>query len=617
MSLESPEASPLKPAPLKPEPLKPEPLKLQPHFPFTAIAGQESFKLALILAAINPLIGGVLVSGPRGSAKSTLAKALVDILPRRQRQAAAPFVGLPLGASEDMLIGTLNLQKALKEQDVTFQPGLLAKAHGGVLYIDEVNLLPDNLVDQLLDVAASGINIIERDGISHQHPAAFILLGTMNPDEGELRPQLIDRFGLAVNLSGQYAIDERIEIVKRREAFDRDPRVFCEDYRQQQQHLAATIEAAQQRLLELTCPDHCRHLIAQRCSAAQVDGLRADIVWIQAALAHAAFVGNLEVTEDDVLAVAELVLEHRRQHNTDKSTDKSANNSPTTSNSPPPPPFTRPDDSTRRPSQGRTPGTEENAQENTQESPEGDWGAIPAEPEEPALEKMTPLAWPSTEMPRRENRRNRQPSPGLSADRQAQGSAQGLQRSSSLSAKVNWFRSLAANMGQWPLQTLRYHHQRQGRAVIHLVLLDTSGSTLAHQALAKAKGLLVQLAERAYLRREQLAILGFGNQSVKTLLGLRRSPKAIEKYLSSLQVGGGTPLPLALAAAETFQQQRLSKNPSVEFKHYIITDGRVSHLPLKSHLQGEITVVDIEQSPVKRGRAQQLATVFSAHYMAL
>jgi magnesium chelatase subunit I len=203
-----------------------------PHFPLSAVVGADDLKLALYLTAIDPKIGGVLIEGPRGMAKSTLARGLADLL------ASGQFVTLPLGATEERLVGTLDLDAALSEGRAQFSPGVLAKADGGVLYVDEVNLLPDHLVDLLLDVAASGTNLVERDGISHRHSARFVLIGTMNPEEGELRPQLLDRFGLNVALSGHTAPTERGQIIRRRLDFDSDPQAFCAQWEAEQQRCA-------------------------------------------------------------------------------------------------------------------------------------------------------------------------------------------------------------------------------------------------------------------------------------------------------------------------------------------------------------------------------------------
>jgi len=267
-------------------------------FPFSAVQGQPLFKLALLLATVNPLIGGVLISGPRGSAKSTLARAVADLLPVTEGL-TPEFVTLPLGASEEMLIG--------------FSPGLLKKAHTGVLYVDEVNLLSDHLVDQLLDVASSGVNIVERDGVSHRHDARFTLIGTMNPDEGELRPQLKDRFGLMVELDNVYSIEERISIVKTRQSFEKDRVTFCDNYQAKQILLQQQISDAQELLPNVTCDDTCLIEIATRCQQANVDGLRADIMMHRASLTHAAWFGRKEVTFADIEQVAPLVLLHRQQ----------------------------------------------------------------------------------------------------------------------------------------------------------------------------------------------------------------------------------------------------------------------------------------------------------------
>lgn len=278
-----------------------------PHFPLSAVVGADDLKLALCLTAIDPKIGGVLIEGPRGMAKSTLARGLADLL------ASGQFVTLPLGATEERLVGTLDLDAALSEGRAQFSPGVLAKADGGVLYVDEVNLLPDHLVDLLLDVAASGTNLIERDGISHRHSAKFVLIGTMNPEEGELRPQLLDRFGLNVALSGHTAPTERGQIIRRRLDFDSDPHGFCAQWEAEQQHLRERCENARSRLSEIPLDDAALAHITERCFAAAVDGLRADLVWLRAARAHAAWRGATAIAVQDIDAVAEFALRHRRR----------------------------------------------------------------------------------------------------------------------------------------------------------------------------------------------------------------------------------------------------------------------------------------------------------------
>ncbi|WP_028224106.1 ATP-binding protein [Paraburkholderia ferrariae] len=279
----------------------------RPAFPFTALVGQTPLQQALLLAAVDPAIGGVLVSGPRGTAKSTAARALAALLPD------GAFVTLPLSASEEKLVGSLDLEAALRESAVRFSPGLLAKAHRGVLYVDEVNLLPDALVDMLLDAAASGSNTIERDGISHTHDARFVLVGTMNPEEGELRPQLLDRFGLMVELHNAYDARERQQIVKARLAFDADPQAFCAAHEAAQRGLAGRLRAARERVNSLVAGDAVHERVAALCIEAAVDGLRADIVMLRAARALAAFEGAGEVSVAHVDRVAEAVLAHRRR----------------------------------------------------------------------------------------------------------------------------------------------------------------------------------------------------------------------------------------------------------------------------------------------------------------
>ena len=313
-------------------------------FPFTAIVGQEEMKLSLILNVIDPKIGGVMIMGDRGTGKSTTIRALADLLPEIDVVAGDPFnsdpqdpdlmsdevkekiqqqipldivkkkvqmVDLPLGATEDRVCGTSDIEKALSEGVKAFEPGLLAKANRGILYVDEVNLLDDHLVDVLLDSAAGGWNTVEREGISVRHPAQFVLVGSGNPEEGELRPQLLDRFGMHAEIHTVKEPNLRVQIVEQRAAFDLNPPEFCEKYRQEQENIQEKIVQAQKLLPQVVLDYDLRVKISEICSELDVDGLRGDIVTNRAAKAIAAFEGRTEVTVDDIRRVIVLSLRHR------------------------------------------------------------------------------------------------------------------------------------------------------------------------------------------------------------------------------------------------------------------------------------------------------------------
>ena len=313
-------------------------------FPFTAIVGQAEMKLALLLNVIDPRIGGVMIMGDRGTGKSTTIRALADLLPeipvvagdpynsspsdpdlqssevreRVQRgeslsegRCQVPMVDLPLGATEDRLCGTIDIEKALSEGVRAFEPGLLAKANRGLLYVDEVNLLDDHLVDVLLDSAASGWNTVEREGVSVRHPARFVLIGSGNPEEGELRPQLLDRFGMSVEVRTVRDPEQRVQVVDQRGQFDTDPVSFLTQFQGQQQGLQEKVVAAQERLGSVQMDPDLRLKISEVCGQLEVDGLRGDIVTNRAARALAAFEGREEVNDDDVARVVACCLRHR------------------------------------------------------------------------------------------------------------------------------------------------------------------------------------------------------------------------------------------------------------------------------------------------------------------
>ena len=320
-------------------------------FPFSAIVAQDELKLALQLVVVDPNLGGVLVFGDRGTGKSTAVRSLAALLPRMRVAAGCPYqcdpaldsadsahcpfcsevnasgsprtvgeavipvVDLPLGATEDRVVGALDLERALTRGERAFSPGLLARAHRGFLYIDEVNLLPDHLVDLLLDVAASGENVVEREGISVRHPAKFVLIGSGNPEEGELRPQLLDRFGLALDVKTPDDLPTRIEIVKRRVAFDHDPDAFLRTHAPGEAALALQLREARERLRDVAVSDAVVERAATLCQALGTDGLRGELTLIRAARAAAALAGHSEVGDLHVKQVATLALRHRLRRN--------------------------------------------------------------------------------------------------------------------------------------------------------------------------------------------------------------------------------------------------------------------------------------------------------------
>ncbi len=325
------------------------------NFPFSAIVGQDEMKLAILCAVVDPRIGGVLVFGDRGTGKSTAVRALAALLPKMRAVAGCryacdpnetraacedcatlkagkpktklvpvPVVDLPLGATEDRVVGALDLERALSAGVKAFEPGLLARAHRGFLYIDEVNLLEDHLVDLLIDVAASGENVVEREGLSVRHPARFVLVGSGNPEEGELRPQLLDRFGLAVEVRTPQELATRVEVVRRRDAFEREPEAFVERWHKEDEKLRRRITSARDHLASVQVPDAAVERAAQLCMALGTDGLRGELTLVRAARALAALDGEAKVGDPQLKRIARPALRHRLRRDPLDETDASA-----------------------------------------------------------------------------------------------------------------------------------------------------------------------------------------------------------------------------------------------------------------------------------------------------
>ncbi|MGJ8522240.1 magnesium chelatase [Carnimonas sp. R-84981] len=562
-------------------------------FPFVAVIGQTALKRALLLALIEPKLGGVLIEGPRGVAKSTLARGLSDFLPESGR-----FVELPLGASSDRLTGSLDIERALKQHDVGFQAGLFAKADQGILYSDEVNLLDDALVDLLLDVAASGINRVERDGLSHAHSARFLLIGTMNPEEGDLRPQLADRFGLGVQLSEQLAAQDRIAAVRARSAFDSDPEHFIQRHQRETDALRQQLEAARKRLPSVTIEEALEINIAERCVNAGVEGIRADLAWRRAALAHAALEQRDAVIQTDIDAVATLVLGHRTATN------------PATPPSNPPPSQTNGSGS----SDGSSPAANRYGDSSSQSSLLGSATTIESPQQEgsqTAGERGSQLHF--QELPRAFHYQRREYRRHLS-----DGQRQQAQLSDRHGA-IDWASTLCHrdNLGQQTLHHLVRRPRQQRCDRQQLIILDLSASTLRGNAANAAAADVVRLARLARRQRQRFALLGFGAQGIGWIHQGRRAPNRPEARLATQQIGGATPLLEALHKGRQLLLKRQRQSPGARLTSWLFSDGRVTQLPEPHPWPGQLQVIDTEAGRVRLGRASAIAERLGGRYTHL
>ncbi|MEV6847771.1 magnesium chelatase subunit D family protein [Actinoplanes sp. NPDC051411] len=651
-------------------------------YPFSAVVGLDDLRLALLLTAVSPAVGGVLVRGEKGTAKSTVVRAVANLLPDvavvrgcrfacdpaapdpqcpdGPHEAGAPgvhrpaaLVELPVGATEDRVVGTLDIQRALADGVKAYEPGLLAAAHRGVLYVDEVNLLPDHLVDLLLDAAAMGRAHVERDGVSVKHAARFLLVGTMNPEEGEPRPQLVDRFGLVVTVAAPRDPGQRAEVVRRRLAYELDQDGFAARFGGEEKELAAQIVTAQKLLPGVKLPDRELDRIARVCLAYGVDGMRADIVVARCAVALAAWHGRSLVTAEDVADAARLALPHRRRKDpldppgTDEEKLEQALNEaendlppdepegpdgdddPDGGPPPPPPPPPGPND-------------------------DGNGGPPPPASNEPSADAPpadAPLA--GDESPRGETAPSRTAgaapaAPGsafrprtLSISHRGEGGHAG-RRSPAFARRGRVIgsrepRGKLAGAPHLPA-TLRAALHRGARSVspadlreaVHvgreanlvLFVVDASGSMAARKRMTIVKTAVLSLLRDAYQRRDRIGMITFRGHEAEQVLAPTSSHEVGVLRLASLRTGGRTPLAAGLRkAAATIATER-RRDPRRRPLLVVVTDGRATSgldpVTLAPLLTGVATVVvDCESGPVRLGLAGRLASALDADLMPL
>ena len=658
-----------------------QPTSREPRFPFTAIVGQTPMKRALLLNAINPRIGGVLVRGKKGTAKSTAVRSLAALLPEVPvvpgcayscqpdapqqvcqwcQQAALAggssarqvrIVDLPVGATEDRLVGSLDIEQAIKSGEKNFEPGLIAAAHRGILYIDEVNLLNDHLVDVLLDAAAMGRNYVEREGISVSHDAEFMLVGTMNPEEGDLRPQLLDRFGLAVEVDGVFEPAERREVVRRRMAFESAPFDFMDAWAEAEQAERDRLLSSQQLLGEVIVPDDILELITDICAEYQVDGLRGDIVMYKTASTIAAYEGRTVVDVEDVREAALMALLHRQRRQ----------------------PFQQPHlvteqlDNMLEDFQNQQRDREPSADNDSRQDDPADDSDREPEPPDDEAEDTTDAAlgdeWfevgdpyavqnlqvqPPDRRARRSSGRRAITVSGTSIGRYVgarvpEGAASDLALDATLRAAAPHQQSRRTSaesdtsallVEPWDVRE-KVRETHTGSLILFVV--DASGSMGAQRRMVAVKGAVMSLLLDAYQRRDRVGLVAFRGTGAELLLPPTGSVEMAQWCLQEMPTGGRTPLARALyVAMETLETERL-KDRDVLPLLVLLSDGRANvslsgdQLTQLAAGNGEIqnlaqtisdakipaVVVDTEQDFIKLALAQGIADSMSARYIKL
>lgn len=636
------------------------------NFPFTAIVGQELMKRALLLNVVDPSIGGVLIKGERGTAKSTGVRALANLLPpirvvencvfqcdpdnvaqlcpfcreRIERGEVLPvierpirLVNLPIGITEDRLLGTINIEEAIKKGKKAFEPGLLAEVHRGILYVDEVNLLNDQIVDLLLDVAAYGINVVEREGISFSHPSRFVLVGTMNPEEGDLRPQLLDRFGLCVTVKGLSSIEERMEVVKRRLNFEKNPEVFQKIWEREEISLRDAILKARNILDQVLVDDEVVSLATKISVAMETDGHRAEITIIKAARANASFEGRTAILPEDIYMAARLSLAHRVKKN----------------------PLEK-----KELDEGKIREILDEHKEKTQESINEEWkpnyeNPHPREIKDKAsyssplscvthqCKGRTPLLKPILPFHRlipgtHPGRRFPLPSNGRT----------GFSLGSKLPSSCEVFHDISfigtlraaapyqktrSNNGHIVIRSedirLKKRFRKTGLTV--MLIVDSSASMRTNDCMTTTKGIIQALLRDLYLKRDKIGIITFRHTTAEVILPITTNMHDAGSRIENIPVGGRTPLALGMKLALKLLNQEKYKNPEAAPVIVLFSDGRPNissfgkdpideALDLAREIQKQniqAIFVDTEQNPMAMGYGYLIAEKMGAIYLPI
>ncbi|MEU7477410.1 putative cobaltochelatase [Lentzea sp. NPDC042327] len=615
-------------------------------FPFSAVVGHDDLRLALLLNAVHPGIGGVLVRGEKGTAKSTVVRALAALLPELDvsrdcrfgcvpgstdcpdaphagsERRPARLVELPVGATEDRLIGSLDLEKALTEGVRAFQPGLLAAAHRGVLYVDEVNLLHDHLVDLLLDAAAMGRAHVEREGVSVAHPSQFLLVGTMNPEEGELRPQLLDRFGLTVSVKAARDVAVRTEVIRRRLAYEADPETFAGRWADEDARLKQQITNARAALKTVSLPDGELRRIAAVCAAFEVDGMRADLVVARTATAHAAWRGAAEVEETDVEVAVRLALPHRRRRDPfdepgieEQQLEDAMRQAAEHAREPEdqePDPTDGPDDD--GPGGGELP--------EPQDGPKGNGNAQgdrPAPEPSPAF-KARLLEVPGVgEGAPGKRSRARARTGRVVRSSTVDGSGLHLVDTLATAAPHQHDRGRTGAGLKLVPGDLRKAVREGKESNLVLFVVDASGSMAAQKRMSAVSGAVISLLRDAYQRRDKVGVVTFRGNQAEVALPPTTSVDAAATRLKKMRTGGRTPLADGLLKAHKLLEIERLRDPRKRPLVVLLTDGRATSSglggdPTKDALkaaalleQTAVVVVDCEQGHIRLGLAAKVA----------